>query len=89
MMALSGLNLDTSSEVERRLIDGWRRMSPSEKLDIACRMSTTVRELALAGVRQRHPAASPREQFLRLAVIVLGGDLAQRVYPDVETLDRA
>jgi hypothetical protein len=89
MMAPVSLNLDTSPEVERRLIEGWRRMSPSEKLNITCRMSTTVLELALAGVRQRHPAASPREQFLRLAVIVLGDDLAQRVYPDIEALDRS
>jgi hypothetical protein len=33
-------------------------------------------------VRQRYPDASSREHFLRVAVIVLGPDLARLAYPD-------
>jgi hypothetical protein len=43
--------------------------------------------MAAAGVRQRHPDASPREQFLRLAVVILGSTLARRAYPDIGVLD--
>jgi len=46
-----------------------------------------VFDLALAGVRQRHPDASPREQRLRLAVITLGLDLARRAFPEIAALD--
>ena len=49
-------------------------------------MSQTVRDLALAGVRQRYPRAAPREQFLRLAIVVLGIDLARKAYPDIDSL---
>lgn len=83
------ISLDTPPEIERLLVEGWRRMPPAEKLRLVFQMSRTTRELALAGVRQRYPAASPREHFLRLAVVVLGDDLARRVYPDIETLDRS
>jgi len=38
--------------------------------------------MTAAGVRQRFPEASPREHFLRVAVIVLGPELASKAYPD-------
>lgn len=50
-------------------------------------LTRAVYDLALAGVRQRHPHASPREQFLRLAVLTLGRDLACRAYPEIAALD--
>ena len=49
-------------------------------------MSRTVRDLALAGVRQRHPEASPREQLLRLALTIHGRDLATAAYPEIAEL---
>jgi hypothetical protein len=44
--------------------------------------------LSAAGVRHRYPNSSPREQFLRLAIITLGPELARAAYPDIERLDR-
>ena len=43
--------------------------------------------LALAGIRLRYPGASEREQFLRLACLKLGRDLAKQAYPEIEQLD--
>jgi hypothetical protein len=43
--------------------------------------------LAMAGIRQRHPDASPHEQRLRLALITLGPELARAAFPDAATLD--
>ena len=62
-------------------------MTPAEKAAIVTSLTRTVFELARAGVRQRYPAASPREQFLRLAVVTLGAELARKVYPDIAGLD--
>jgi hypothetical protein len=42
--------------------------------------------LSRAGIRLRHPQASERECFLRLAAILLGVDTARRVYPDAAQL---
>jgi hypothetical protein len=77
------LSLDTSPEVERLQIERWRRMSPAEKAAIVSGLTQTACDLALAGIRLRHPDASPREQFLRLALITLGPDLARRAYPEI------
>jgi hypothetical protein len=44
--------------------------------------------MARAGIRHRYPDAGPREQFLRLAVLLLGDGLARQAYPDLATLDR-
>jgi hypothetical protein len=86
-MTAASLSPDTPPEIERRQIDGWRRMSAADKAATVTGLTRAVYELALAGVRQRHPHASPREQFLRLAVLTLGRDLACRAYPEIAVLD--
>lgn len=86
-MPFEPLSHDTSPDVERRQVDAWRAMSPAEKAGIVSGLTQAAFEMARAGVRHRHPDASPREQFLRLAIITLGPDLARRVYPDIDSLD--
>lgn len=81
------LSLDTSLEIERLQIEGWRRMSSEQKAAMISGLTQAVFDLAAAGVRHRYPDASPREQFLRVAVITLGPDLARKAYPDVAILD--
>jgi len=76
------LSLDTSPEIECRQFDAWRRMSPAEKAAMVTGLTRAAFAMTAAGVRQRHPAASPRAQFLRVAVIVLGPELARLAYPD-------
>lgn len=78
------LSLDTSPEIERRQVERWRQMSPAEKAAIVSGLTQAVCDLALAGIRLRHPDASPREQFLRLALITLGPDLARQVHPEID-----
>jgi hypothetical protein len=81
------LSLDTSPEIERLQIEGWRQMSAAQKAAIVSGLTQAVFDLALAGIRARHPDSSPRERFLRMAVIVLGSDLARRVYPEIAATD--
>jgi len=82
------LSADTSPEIEQRQIERWRTMSEVEKAATVTGLTQAVFDLALAGVRQRYPHASPREQFLRLALVTLGPDLARRTYPEIASLDR-
>ena len=77
---------DTPAEIEQRQIEGWRRMSPAEKADLIVKLSQAARDMALAGIRERFPQASPREQFLRLAILTLGRELASRAYPEIDRL---
>ena len=50
-------------------------------------LTQATSELALAGLKQRYPDASPRELFLRLAMLTLGAELARKAYPDIVALD--
>jgi hypothetical protein len=43
-------------------------------------MYRTVRTMALAGLRERHPHDSPERIRRRLADLMLGPELAERVY---------
>ena len=81
-VAHTAFNLDTSPDIERRQIDAWRQMSAAQKAETVTGLTRASYAMTFAGVRQRHPDASPREHFLRVAVIVLGPDLARRAYPD-------
>jgi len=80
------LTADTTADVEQRQIDSWRRLSPRERLRLVSDTSRAVMNLSLAGIRRRHPRASERECFLRLAAILLGVDATRRVYPDAAQL---
>jgi hypothetical protein len=86
MLFAMRLSQDTSGEIEQRQIERWREMSPAEKAAIVTGLTQRVYDLAYAGVRQRYSNASPREQFLRLAIVILGPDLARKAYPEIGTL---
>jgi hypothetical protein len=80
------LAADTTAAIEQRQVDAWRRLSPLERLRLVSDTTRAVTNLSLAGIRRRHPQASERECFLRLAAILLGADTARRVYPDAVEL---
>jgi hypothetical protein len=65
-MTRTGPN-DTDPRIEAMLIEGYRRMSPSQKLERVRALTRAVQELALMDIRRRHPEADEREQMLRLA----------------------
>ena len=80
------LSRDTSADVERLQIEAWRRMSPLEKAGIMSQATSDALTLALSGIRQRHPGASERECFIRLAALQLGPTLVRQVYPDASQI---
>ena len=71
---------DTSPETERVLFAMLRDMPPWRKLEMVAQLNQTARDLALAGLRERHPDATPEELRRRLADIILGPELASRAY---------
>jgi hypothetical protein len=78
----TALNLDTSPDIERRQVESWRQMSAAQKAETVTGLTRAAYAMTCAGVRHRHPDSSSREHFLRVAVIVLGPDLARLAYPD-------
>ena len=61
-------------------------MSPLEKAGILSQATHDALTLALAGIRQRHPNASERECFLRLAALQLGPILVRKGCPDASQI---
>jgi hypothetical protein len=52
---------DTSPEAEARQLEIFRRMSGEERLRTAMNLSDEIRDIALAGIRNRHPNSSEEE----------------------------
>jgi hypothetical protein len=62
---------DTDNAVEARRIDGFRHMTPVQKFALAGALTRNVRQLALVGIRLRHPGIDAREAQLRLAAMTI------------------
>ena len=75
------LSADTTRHAERLQVIAWRSMSSVQRAQLVAGAARTVRAIALAGLRQRHPGASESEIVARLALLTLGPSLARRVYP--------
>jgi hypothetical protein len=71
---------DTSPEAERVLVDGYRRMSPEQKLAIVDDLTRATKQLAAARIRRQYPNATDREVLLRVASLTLGRDLMIRAF---------
>lgn len=71
---------DTHPKIEAFLIEGYRKMSPSQKLERVRALTRAVQELALLDVRRRHPDADEREQELRVASRWIEPELMVRAF---------
>ena len=74
------LSSDTHPDIERLQIERLRQMPSWRKMELVGDMNEAVRTLALAGLRQRHPNEPPAQRRRRLADLMLGPELAARVY---------
>jgi hypothetical protein len=71
---------DTAPAAERLLIEGFRNMPPWRKAEIVTSLTRTAGEMSLAGLRARHPRATPHDLRLRLAALRLGRDTMIRAF---------
>lgn len=58
---------DTSPDAWAVMEEGIRRMTPQERVRRALALTVFAHQVALAGIRERHPHESPRQHKLRLA----------------------
>ncbi len=71
---------DTDPDIDRRLMDAYRAMTPVQKAARIAEDSLAVERLALAGISLRHPNGSATERLLALAVLRLGEATAHHAY---------
>ncbi|MBI2566630.1 MAG: hypothetical protein HYV63_06320 [Candidatus Schekmanbacteria bacterium] len=74
------LSRDTHPTAEDVQIALLSSMPAWRKVELTCDACRTARLLALAGLRDRHPTEPPALLARRLAAILLGDELAERVY---------
>jgi hypothetical protein len=74
------LSPDTSPEIERIMIEGYRKMPAWKKLQQVRELTQLVRQLAMNDVRRRYPLADDRERILRLASRWLEPELMEKAF---------
>lgn len=80
---MSPLFEDTDPRVEEQLVQMLRQTPPWRKMQMVAELNATVKLMLLTGLRQRHPNASESELRRRLAGLLLGEELARKVYGDL------
>ncbi len=71
---------DTEPEVEQILVELLRLTPVARKLEMLGEMNVAARQLAMQGLRFRHPGATEEELRRYLADLLLGPDLALAAY---------
>lgn len=71
---------DTHPEIEEYLIGRWRKAPAWEKIKQVNEMYFTLRLLALAGLKRRHPVLSEKELDKEIAKLFLGEELVCKIY---------
>jgi hypothetical protein len=73
---------DTHPKMEQMQIEFIRRMPSWKKMSMVEGLNETVKTLAVTGIKQRHPDATPEQVRRMLADLMLGPELARKVYDD-------
>lgn len=77
---MSGYYSDTHPEMEDLQIKLLREVPTWQKMEMLASLIASAHELARAGLRNRFLKADENEISRRLADLVLGGELANKVY---------
>ena len=77
---MSTLSADTHPQAEKIQIEIIRRMPPWKKMAIVDDLNETVKAFAVSGLKLRNPNASPEQIRRMLAELMLGSELADKVY---------
>jgi hypothetical protein len=81
---MSALFPDTHPKMEALQIELWRQASATRKMHMLAQLNASARLLALAGLRTQYPQASEAELRRRLAGLILGEELARKVYGEID-----
>ena len=80
---MSALYSDTHPKMEALQIQLWQQASPTRKMHMLAQLNTSAQILALEGLRLQHPENNEAELRRRLADLLLGEELARKVYGEL------
>lgn len=71
---------DTTEAVDRLVFDGFRAMTPEQRLRLASQAAIALEQLSIAGLRIRFPQAGEEELRHRAGARRLGAELTRRAF---------
>ncbi|MDO8753732.1 MAG: hypothetical protein Q7J80_07540 [Anaerolineales bacterium] len=80
---MSALFSDTHPKMEALQIQLWRQATPTRKMHMLAQLNASAHTLAFMGLRSRYPHANEAELRRRLANLLLGEELARKVYGEM------
>ena len=83
-MSPKAVPADTLPEAAQVQLAAYRRMAPARRLELAMGMSDALREIAMAGVRSRHPEYSDEQVRLAYMRLTLGKEQFSKIRPGVD-----
>ena len=78
---------DTSEDAARVQLEVYRRMAPSERLNVGLELTRMSRDLLAQGIRARHPEYSDDQVKWAVIRVWIGRDMFRRAYPYGPQLD--
>lgn len=75
---------DTSQQVLQVQLEGFRRMSPAERISRICALSQQIKAMSFAAIRRRHPGISNADVRLKFIELTYGIELAKDVRRHLE-----
>lgn len=85
--ARTGIPADTDRLAHEAQREIYRRMGGAARVAIAYQLTETVRRLAWAGIRSRHPDYDDDQVRRAWARLTLGDDLVRAVWPEQPLVD--
>jgi hypothetical protein len=70
---------DTSDDALAVQLEGFRRMSPTERVNKMCKLSASLRRMAMDAIRRRHPQDDQHEIRMKFIELTYGKELADSV----------
>jgi hypothetical protein len=80
---MSAYYSDTHPKIKALQIQLLRQATSAQKLNILVELNASARTLAVIGLRSQYPQANETEIQRRLASLLLGEELARKVYGDL------
>jgi hypothetical protein len=78
---------DTSAEIDAMQVDAFRRLGGAERMAIAFRLTGMVRDLAMAGIRHRHPDYDAAQTRMAYARLTLGDAVVREAFPGQDLIE--
>lgn len=78
---------DTDAQAARVQLEVYRRMTPSDRLQVALELTRMSRDLIAQGIRARHPEYTDDQVKWALIRLWLGEETFEQAYPSCPQLD--